>query len=147
MIVRFVKNPPAAPADTLVCLRDNTPEWQCDLARAGVLPVLAVRYVIESTLGWSDGWFGTLAAKGQPDATTPQARQGELLARLLQAEQWGGATSPDTFRQKLAAACAADGLPSPALTDDRLATLRTGLRAFGAAWRPLVAGQEHTTKW
>lgn len=147
MIVRFVKNPPAAPADTLVCVRHDASEWRCELPRAGVLPALAARFVVESTLGWSDGWFGSLATAGYPDENIIHARQSETLARLLQAEQWGGASPPDIFRQKLADACETSGMPAPRLTDNQLATLRTGLRAFGAKWRPLNAGQEHTAKW
>lgn len=147
MIVRFVKNPPAAPADTLVCVRDDGSEWSGDLSRAGVLPVLAARLVVESTLGWTDGWFGTLARGGEPDDTVMPARQSRLLAALLQAEQWGGASTPDAFRQKLAVSCSDEGVTAPALTDDQLARLRTELRAFGAIWRPLVAGRHHDVRW
>lgn len=145
MLVRFRKNPPGAPADHLACLRDDgAPLHATDLPRAGVLPVLAVRFVIETTLGWADGWFGSVARDGRPDDTTDTARQSRILSDLLQAEQWSGPTPPDAFRQKLAGACSADhGLAPPPLSDDQLAALRAALRAFGAVWRPLGPGQTH----
>lgn len=147
MIVRFVKNPPAARADHLTCTRADGSTWETELPRAGVLPLLAMRHVIESGLGIQQGWFGSVARSGEPDESTDDARISLILAHLAQAEQWGGASAPDVFRQKLSAACADAGLPAPRITDQQLAHLRDALRAFGAIWRPLNAGQLHETTW
>ncbi len=147
MIVRFLKNPHAAHADHLTCVLPSGKSWESPLPRAGVLPLLATRYVIESTLGWTIGWFGSVAKQGEPDDTTLQARQSQTLADLLQSEQWGGASSPEIFRQKLAASCAGANLSTPALSDEKLSTLRTALRTFGAAWRPLNVGEMHEVNW
>ncbi|MFH1497625.1 MAG: hypothetical protein ABII82_07340 [Verrucomicrobiota bacterium] len=147
MIVRFLKNPPAARADHLTCTRADGTTWETELPRAGVLPLLAMRHVIESSLGLKQGWFGSVARSGEPDDRSDDARISLILAHLTQAEQWGGASTPDVFRQKLAAACADAGLPAPDITDRQLADLRADLRAFGALWRPLNAGQYHETTW
>jgi hypothetical protein len=42
---------------------------------------------------------------------------------------------------KLAAACKQERVPALALTPDELTRVRTALREFGAAWRPLTPGQ------
>lgn len=147
MIVRFLKCPPAAQADQLTCVRDDGSVRVFPLPRAGVLPLCAVRCVVEATLLMGGGWFGTVAQVGEADETTDQARLSLILANLIQAEQWGGATSAEDFRQKLGAACVDAALTAPALTDVQLAQLRASLRTFGAAWRPLSVGQSYEIIW
>jgi nickel-dependent lactate racemase len=48
---------------------------------------------------------------------------------------------PATFAETLAVTCRQRGVPPPAVTAAQIATVRTALREFGAAWRPLVPGQ------
>ncbi len=154
MLVRFTKNAPSARADTLTCTRPDGTSTTADLPRQGILPHDAFHFVVESTLGWRDAFFGQLVrgsthevataalhrAKSSPAKNT-QALQAESLVECLQATQWGGAPDPATFAANLIAACRRHAVPPPDIDAEELATVRTALREFGAAWRPLNPGQ------
>lgn len=153
MRVRFTKGPVAAKADRLTCEREDGTSTTGGMPRQGILPHDAIHYVVESTLGWRDAFFGRVArglalepaarnAPGAPVdwATAPEALQSESLVECLQAEQWGGAADPETFLATLAVTCSRRGVAPPALTSDDLRRVRQALREFGAAWRPLPAG-------
>ena len=108
--------------------------------------------IVAGTLG-----FGSVAmADGQKIAVVniqrvlaeaPQALQSESLVECLQAEQWGGAASPELFAQTLAETCRHRGVKAPELTVEQLVHVRTALRAFGAAWRPLGPGAVLERTW
>jgi hypothetical protein len=154
MLVRFTKNVPSAPADALTCLRTDGTRTSGALPKQAILPQAAFHFVIETTLGWRDGFFGQIAAGAdfasvtaifqaaqKSPAKTPRLLQTEALVARLAAEQWGGASEPAAFAVKLAAACKKARVPALALTPEELARIRTALREFGAAWRPLTPGQ------
>ena len=154
MLVRFIKNAPSASADALTCLRADSSRTSGEMPKQAILPHAAFHFVIEITLGWRDRFFGQIAdgadfasvtAKFQSAKKSPakilRLRQSEALVACLAAEQWGGASEPAVFAIKLAAACKKERVPALALTPDELARVRTALREFGAAWRPLTPGQ------
>lgn len=154
MLVRFTKNPPSAPADTFHCVRPDGTTTQGPMPRQGILPHEAFHFVVESTLGWRDAFFGQLARGAAYDRLTArlhgekvdrvkhaQALQSEALIECLQANQWGGAPDPAAFVEKLTAACRRRRVPPPGLAAAELAAVRTALREFGAAWRPLNPAQ------
>ena len=154
MLVRFTKGPAAATSDQLTCIRPDGRSTQCDLPRQGILPHEAFHFVIESTLGWHDALFGELARGGTLEAVTArlhgrqiewtkdvQGRQTEALVECLEAEQWGGASDPVTFVEKLVVACRRRGSPPPDVTPEEIDLVRVRLREFGAAWRPLGPGE------
>ena len=154
MLVRFTKNTPSDSADALTCLRANDTRTKGEMPKQAILPHVAFHFVIETTLGWREGFFGQIAdgadlasvtkkfqaAKKSP-AKIPRLRQSEALVACLAAEQWGGASEPADFTVKLAAACKKERVPTLALTPDELTRVRAALREFGAAWRPLTLGQ------
>lgn len=153
MLVRFTKHAATARTDGLACVRPDGSETRVALPRQGVLPRLALQFVVETALGWRDGAFG-LVARGTPlrqvarpakgrDGGGPAlavVRQADALADCLQADQWGGAADPAAFTARLAAACRRRGVRPPAMPAGELARLRTAVREFGAAWRPLSPG-------
>jgi hypothetical protein len=154
MLVRFTKGPAAATNDHLYCIRPDGSTTQCDLPRQGILPHDAFHFVIESTLGWHDALFGELARGGTLEAVIArlhgrqiewtkdvQGRQTEALVECLEAEQWGGASDPVTFVEKLVEACRRRGSPPPDVTPEEIDLVRVRLREFGAAWRPLGPGE------
>lgn len=154
MLVRFTKNPPASLVDTLTCVRPDGSTTSTDMRRLGVLPHDAFHFVIESTLGWHDAFFGHVA-RGDSLATVTarlhrqdgewtkntQAQQCESLIECLAAEQWAGASDPATFAEKLIAMCRRRGVLPPDITAEEIDRIRHALREFGAAWRPLLPGQ------
>ena len=154
MLVRFTKNAPSARADTLTCTRPDGTSTRGDMPRQGILPHDAFHFVVESTLGWRDAFFGQIARGATLDQLTAalhgtklpvsknaQALQTECLVECLQADQWGGAPDPAAFAEKLIATCRRRSVPPPDIDAAELATVRTALRDFGAAWRPLNPGQ------
>ncbi len=153
MLVRFIKGPVAAKADLLTCIRDDGTETKGPMPRQGILPHDAFHFVVETTLGWHDAFFGHIArglsldqielkrTGQQPDwSKSGQALQSESLVECLQAEQWGGASDPQTFRATLAITCRQRSVAAPLLDDEQLRHIREALRKFGAAWRPLAPG-------
>ena len=154
MLVRFTKGSVTAKTDTLVCERTDGTRTHGPMPKQGILPHDAFHYVVETTLGWSNAFFGQIAAGASLDHLTTKlhgpkidwsknvsALQSESLVECLQAEQWGGATDPATFNDTLAVTCRRRRVAPPALPPADLARVRLALREFGAAWRPLGPGQ------
>ena len=154
MLVRFTKNAPTTKADTLTCVRPDGTSTHCAMPRQGILPHDAFHFVVETTLGWRDAFFGQIARGASLDYLTTklhdakidwsknaQALQSESLVECLQADQWGGASDPATFAEVLIVTCRRRGVPPPDIDAEELASVRTALREFGAAWRPLNPGQ------
>ncbi len=154
MLVRFTKGSVTAPADSLVCERPDGTSTHGAMPKQGILPHDAFHLIVEKTLGWTDAFFGQIAAGASLADTTvrfhpvkkspappPRIRQIEALIACLEAEQWGGASDPAVFITKFAAACRQARTPPPPLTPDDLVRVRLALREFGAAWRPLTPGK------
>lgn len=154
MLVRFTKNAPTAKADALICVRPDGSSTHGEMPRQGILPHDAFHFVVETTLGWRDAFFGRVASGHSLDhmanklhgekidwSKNQQALQSESLVECLQAEQWGGAADPAMFAETLAVTCRPRNVPAPKLTATDLAQVRAALREFGAAWRPLQPGQ------
>jgi hypothetical protein len=154
MLVRFTKNAPTAKSDTLTCVRPDGTSTAGEMLRQGILPHDAFHFVVESTLEWRDAFFGQIVRGAMLEQLTAklhsthpagakdtQALQSESLVECLQADQWGGASDPAAFAAKLVATCRRRSVPPPEIDAEELARVRTGLREFGAAWRPLNPGQ------
>ncbi len=153
MLVRFTKNPPAATADALTCVRPDGSTTTGEMPRQGILPHNAFHFVVETTLEWHDALFGHIARGATMAEATEklhgkaggwtkitQALQTESLVECLQAGQWGGAADPAEFAQNLIAGCRRRGVVPPDITPEELERVRLALREFGAAWRPLTPG-------
>jgi hypothetical protein len=153
MLVRFTKHEPAAAEDLITCVFSDGSVTKAPMARQGVLPHEAFHFIIERTLGWHDGFFGHIARGESVEQVTAklhdpkidrlknvQALQSESLVECLQSEQWGGAVDPATFAHTLILTCRRRGVPPPDLTAEEISEVRTALREFGAAWRPLPVG-------
>lgn len=153
MLVRFTKGPIAAKADWLTCVREDGSVTSGDMPRQGILPHDVFHFVVETTLGWSEAFFGQIARGVSLDqiaakrngqridwSKREQALQSESLVECLQAEQWGGAATPETFCETLATTCRQKHVMPPHVTAEDLRRIRTALRELGAAWRPLPPG-------
>lgn len=153
MLVRFTKCDPAAAADQVTCVFADGTSTTASMDRQGVLPHAAFHLVVERTLVWHDGYFGQVAQGATLDAITAklhdrnidrtkniQALQSESLIECLEAEQSQGASDPATFALNLIVACRRHRVPPPDIMAEEIANVRTALREFGAAWRPLAPG-------
>jgi hypothetical protein len=127
---------------------------QGTMPRQGILPHDAFHFVVETTLGWRDAFFGQIAAGAAHDplrswghgpqrslSKNSQVLAAAALVECLEATQWGGAPDPAVFAKTLAAACRRRRVPPPDISAEALARVRLALREFGAAWRPLTPGQ------
>jgi hypothetical protein len=153
MLVRFTKNAPDAPADTLTCVRTDGSTTTGAMARQGILPHDAFHFVIEKALGWHDAFFGRVARGASLEQANTwlhgqkaewskmtQALQAEALVECLQTEQSAGASDPAAFAQTLILTCRRRGVSPPDIMPEELEGVRVALREFGAAWRPLAPG-------
>lgn len=151
MILQFVKREPASRRDELVVATHDGATRTCDLPRQGVLPRLAVHFVVESTLDWRQGAIAALQdmarvcnAAGVPviaasDTDRPAA---DAVVECLEMEQWSGSCDYPRFQERLEKTCAQSNAAVPAITPDQLNALRLAMREFGAAWRPLLPGSQ-----
>ena len=152
MLVRFIKNSPSDTTDVLTCVYPDGTSTSMPMMRQGVLPHEAFHFVVEKTLGWRDAFFGQVSHSARlaeitaklhdpkiDRAKNTQAVQSEALVECLQTEQWGGSVDPAGFALNLLTSCRRRGVPPPDITADELAAVRSALREFGAAWRPLLA--------
>ena len=146
MLVRFTKHGPAAKSDELTCVRPDGTSTRGDMPRQGILPHDAFHFVVETTLGWRDAFFGQVTHGSSLErvvtrlhgekidgSKNSQALHSESLVECLQAEQWGGAADPARFTEILATTCRRRGVLPPVLSDVDLARIRAALREFGAA--------------
>ncbi|MES2691891.1 MAG: hypothetical protein V4773_00370 [Verrucomicrobiota bacterium] len=153
MLVRFTKGPAAATTDSLTCVRTDGSTTTAEMPRQGILPHLAFHFVIESAMDWHDALFGRVAAGVSLDELAErlkspdfermkntQAFQCEALIECLEAEQWGGASDPVEFAQRLLRACHQRAVTPPDIMAEEVERIRHALREFGAAWRPLAPG-------
>lgn len=153
MLVRFTKGSPAADADIVTCVRPDGSTTRATMNRQGILPHDAFHFVVEHALGWHDSVFGQVARGAELESVTAklhskqpvwpkmtQALQAEALIECLQTEQWGGAIDPAAFAQALVLNCRRRSVAPPDITPEELTEVRTALREFGAAWRPLAIG-------
>lgn len=154
MLVRFTKQSPESPSDTLTCARLDGSTTTGAMPRQGILPHDALHFVVESSLGWRDAFFGQIE-RGESiqeltrrlhqlsgtGARLTQALQSEALVECLGAEQWGGAADPSEFVTRLLTTCRRRGVPPPDVTAGELDGVRSALREFGSAWRPLAPSQ------
>ena len=153
MLVRFTKHRPEAAADAFACVRPDGTTTIAEMPRRGILPHAAVHFVVETTLGCHDAFFGRVARGEAIDEVTAklhgqsgawakmtQAMQTEALVECLEMEQWSGTNDPAGFAEALIAGCRRRGAVPPEITAEEVDRLRVALREFGAAWRPLAPG-------
>ena len=70
MLVRFTKGSVAAKNDALVCERPDGTSSTAAMPKQGILPHDAFHFVVETTLGWTDAFFGQVAAGASLADTT-----------------------------------------------------------------------------
>ena len=113
-----------------------------------------VHYVVETTLGYKDGFYGLLAqghdiqSFGQVDKRTGkkpvvpvEAIQVECIVELLQTELWDGAPYDD-FLDLLKSICLDRSLPAPkSITPEALEAIRREIRRLLRDWQRLPADE------
>jgi hypothetical protein len=113
--------------DTLRCVRRDGSEAVSQLPRQGILPHDLVHFVVESELGWRNGFLGLVAAGADIASlldylhdphnreAADQATHVEALVESLQAQLWSGAFDAAQFAEGLKGACEARGRSVPDL--------------------------------
>jgi hypothetical protein len=122
----------------------------CDVAmpRQGALPHDLVHALVETAMGFSDGFLG-LVAKGADIAFAEknfheyvdpvrhaQVAQAESLVEALQTQLWAGAFDADAFAYGVETACAMRGVAVPDLARCDAALFERAV-ALGRAWNAL----------
>lgn len=139
----------------LRCLRDDgSTTWQRnENQHARFFPVHdLLHYAIESELGFTQGFFGLIAAGWKIDETTGKSPRGALPEETLEAEhfvseltaEWNSDTelSAADFNEQTAAFAKARHLPLPRkVTNEQLARVRRRFKELCARWRDLPDGE------
>lgn len=142
------KSGPSDKYDRLRCVRDDGSETEVPMPRQGVLPHDLVHAVVESALGFSDGFIG-LVAKGADiaflsksfheyidPARHAQGAQAESAVESLQSQLWAGSFDEPAFRYGLDTACAMRGVAAPDLSGcDLRGALFDRAVALNAEWQ------------
>ena len=138
----------------LRCVRDDGSEtWQKQEGTYGIFFPLhdLTHYAVETELGFSDGFYGLIAAGWDIAETTGKTARGplpdeaievEYIVAALSAERTGASACPaDEFNQLATTFAGAKGLPQPRLlTDAELANVRSRMDELFRRWRALTAG-------
>jgi hypothetical protein len=111
-----------------------------------------MHYAVETELGFSQGFFGLLAAGWDISETTGKSPRGglpsealevEYLVSAFSAERAGNAAaSAEEFNQLAATFAKAKGMPRPRqLSEGELARVRTRFDELATKWRILAPGK------
>ncbi|MGP1353047.1 MAG: hypothetical protein ACTS1Z_06965 [Parasphingopyxis sp.] len=154
--------------DWLTVTRDDGSEARLTFPKKGHIPHDAVHFFVEKALGFDVGFWGSVAAGGDPDSIQEMAKQaGHASAKraarpdadivqLLQAERlvecfeaalWADELDLDAFLDTYRAACESSHVPLPDLSSEAILELFTRLREFAADWSDLSTGQSITLVW
>lgn len=133
--------------DRLRCVRDDGSETATSMPRQGILPHDLVHYVVESGLGWRDGFLGLVAAgfdigwsmeqthDPANRMTADQAVHAEAVVESLQAQLWSGAFDDALFLDGVRGACDVRGRGVPALPAGIGQVLFERALALNARWQ------------
>jgi fermentation-respiration switch protein FrsA (DUF1100 family) len=153
LIIEFAKRKDGN--TVLRCLRDDgSSTWQrSQNQQARFFPVHdLLHFAIEVELGFSNGFFGLIAAGWNIDETTGKSARGALPNEALEVEHLVSAFTAEwnsdagwnatNFNEQTRAFADTKGLPPPrSLTDDDLARVRRRFTQLVAQWRDLPAGE------
>jgi hypothetical protein len=136
--------------DLLRCIRRDGTETSVQMPRQGILPHDLIHFVVEDTLGYTNGFLGVVAqgadiAFAMEQSHDParldlaaQLIHAEAIVESLQAQLWSGSFDAGMFAEGLAGACAARGRQAPDLSAfDVRAQLFDNVLALGQRWQGL----------
>jgi hypothetical protein len=133
--------------DLLRCVRRDGSETAVAMPRQGILPHDLMHYVVESGLGWRDGFLGLVAAGADIGWTMEQAHDpanltiadqaihAEAVVESLQAQLWSGVWDEALFIDGVRGACEVRGRSVPALPSGVGRTLFEQALALDARWQ------------
>lgn len=133
--------------DQLRCVRRDGSTTGCAMPRQGILPHDLVHYVVESTLGWRNAFYGMIAAGTDigpameqahdpgNEALLDQAIHVEAIVESLQAQLWSGVFDAAMFAEGVRTACTGRGRSVPGLAPDVGRQLFNAVLALDERWR------------
>ena len=139
----------------LRCIRDDgSSTWQRnENQHARFFPLHdLVHYAVENELGFSQGFFGLIAADWNIDETTGKSARGALPDEALEVEhfvssfmaEWNSETewTASDFNEQAATFAESRRLPAPrALTNEELVRVGSRFKEVCARWRDLPEGE------
>jgi hypothetical protein len=141
--------------DRLRCIREDGSTTEVEMPRQGKLPHDLVHAVIESRLGFEDGFIG-LVAKGAEMAFAAEAfhayidpvrhaevAQAESIVESLQAQLWSGRFDREAFDYGVRTACAMRDVETPDFSGlDPESDLFDPVVAMAQVWAAIPAHSE-----
>ena len=135
--------------DHLLCTRADGTSTSVAMPRQGILPHDLIHYVVESTLGYRNGFLGEVANGADiafamqmshdlaHTAPSPELSQAEAIVESLQAQLWSGAFDQAMFDEGLRSACAMHDCVSPRLDAAYGRQLYDAVIALGQRWQQM----------
>ncbi len=141
------------------------PDGQVDTSefpKQGVVPHDAVHWIVEGQLAMASAFWGTVSSglsiesvaglakegghasakrAGLPDAAIVEMVQAERLVECFEADMWSTPSTPEVFREVLAAACAQSHVEVPQVTDEQIEAIRRALDALRESWVAAAPGE------
>lgn len=133
--------------DLLRCIRRDGSETSVQMPRQGILPHDLVHYVVEDTLGYTNGFLGVVASgadigfameQGHDLSRSDLASQlihAEAIVESLQAQLWSGGFDGDMFAAGVEGACKVRSHSVPELAADAGSGLFERALALGQRWQ------------
>jgi hypothetical protein len=82
-----------------------------------------------------------------PDQSIVTAIQAERIVECFEADLWGGACDPQTFRDTVQVACEQSLVPTLSIDDRVIERIRERLQAFKREWLLLPIGRSCILRW
>jgi hypothetical protein len=151
MLIRLTKAKNEGKQDRLTCVRDDGSQTSWSLSSHFAQHDL-LHYVVETTLGLEEAFFGLIAKgreidsfgtrDGQKDIYTKDEGDAELIVGLLQAQMRSGDTQSNAeFWKMLTLTCEKRNWPTPqAFSDEHLDDIKQKISDLEGKWQHLPAG-------
>jgi hypothetical protein len=152
MLIRLTKAKNEGKQDRLTCVRDDGSQTSWPLSSHFAQHDL-LHYVVETTLGLKEAFFGLIAKgreidsfgtqDGQKDVYTKDEGDAELIVGLLQTQMRSGGTQSNAeFWKMLTLTCEKRNWPMPqAFSDEQLDDIKQKISDLEGKWQRLPAGE------
>jgi hypothetical protein len=143
--------------DRLRCVRADGSASEVAMPRQGALPHDLIHLVVESALGFDNGFIGLVSRGADIDFAGKQfheyidperhaqVAQAESVVESLQAQLWSGAFDAGSFQYGVETACSMRGVAKPDFSScDPRTALFDRVVALGRAWSALPSHAQWT---
>lgn len=143
MRLRAKKGQRSSKVDRLEYIREDGSTVEIDMPRQGILPHDLVHCVLESELGFTDGFMGVVARGASPEFAAAKTlvhsdalKIAESMVEAMQTQLAAGSFDYEAFQYGVRTACHARGIGDPEIPDLKQSlSVFERARALNQRWR------------